>query len=262
MDLGIQGRVAVVAAASRGIGRAVAEALAAEGAKVAICSRDQAAIEAAAVEIRSATGAEVYAASVDVTDYAAVKSFVAAARQKLGPVSICVANCGGPPRGNFADFSPADWKRAFELSFLSTLYLIRETLPDMQQQSWGRVAAITSMSVRQPIDGLILSNGVRAAVVGLLKSLANEYGRSNILFNNVGPGLTATERLLSVADGRAQAEGRSRDEIVDEMASETPLGRVGQPEELASAVAFLCSERAGYITGESLMVDGGLVKGI
>ncbi len=262
MDLGIKGRVAVVAAASRGIGRAIAEALAAEGVKVAVCSRDAAAIEAAAAEIRASTGAAVYAAAVDVTDYEAVKAFVADARAKLGPVSICVANCGGPPRGHFADFGPNDWKRAFELSFLSTLYLIRETLPDMEEQKWGRVVAITSIAVRQPIDGLILSNGVRAAVVGLLKSLANEYGRSNILFNNVGPGLTATDRLLSGAADRARAEGRPREKIVEEMAAGVPLGRIGRPEELAAAVAFLCSEKAGYITGESLMVDGGIVKGI
>jgi len=262
MDLGIRNRVAVVAASSRGMGRAVADALAAEGCKVAICSRDADAIAKAAVEIRDKYGVEVFEQAVDVTDPAQVAKFVSGARDKLGPIAICVANCGGPPMGTFEDFSVEDWRKDFELSFVSTLSLIRETLPDMKAANWGRVVSITSMSVKQPIDGLILSNAIRGSVVGLMKSLANEYGKHNILFNNVGPGLTATERLLSNAGKRAVAEGRSREEILAEMTAAAPLQRVAQPEEFASVVAFLCSEGASYVTGSSLMVDGGLVKSV
>ena len=262
MDLGIRNRVAVVAASSRGMGRAVAEALAAEGAKVAICARDAEAIAQTAAEIRKRYRAEVFEQAVDLTDSAQVESFVAGARETLGPVTICVANCGGPPMGKFEDFSLEDWRKAFELSFVSTLSLIRETLPDMKAAGWGRVVSIPSMSVKQPIDGLILSNSIRASVVGLMKSLANEYGPRNILFNNVGPGLTATERLLGNASKRAVVEGRSREDVLAAMTAEAPLRRVAQPEEFASVVAFLCSEAASYVTGSSLMVDGGLVKSV
>ena len=244
------------------MGRAVAEALAADGAKVAICSRDAGAIARTGAEIRDRHGVEVFHQAVDLTDPDQVEGFVAGARERLGPISICVANCGGPPLGTFEDFSLADWRRAFETSFVSTLSLIRAVLPDMKAAKWGRVVSITSVSVKQPIDGLILSNSIRGSVVGLMKSLANEYGKHNILFNNVGPGLTATERLLSNAGKRAQTEGRSREEVLADMTSAAPLRRVAQPEEFASVVAFLCSEGASYVTGSSLMVDGGLVKSI
>lgn len=262
MNLGIQDRTAVVAAASRGLGRASAEALAAEGCRLAICSRDADAAAKTAAEIRQRYGATVRSAGVDVTDEAAVKTFIAETRRELGPVEICVANCGGPPPGHFADFEVADWKRAFETSFLSTLYLIRETLPDMQAAGWGRVVSITSASVRQPIDGLILSNAIRGAVVGLMKSLSLEYGPANILFNNVGPGMTATDRLLSNAEKRAAEAGVSRDEMIEKMSEAAALRRVGKPDEFGAVVAFLCSDRASYVTGESVMVDGGWVKGI
>ncbi|MCB9385146.1 MAG: SDR family oxidoreductase [Bryobacterales bacterium] len=262
MDLGIRNRAAIVAASSRGMGRAVAEALAAEGVRVAMCSRDAGAIDQAAREVRERHGVETFAKAVDLTDPSQVETFAAEARQALGPLTICVANCGGPPMGKFEDFSLDDWRSAFELSFVSTLSLIRATLPDMKAANWGRVVSITSVSVKQPIDGLILSNAIRGSVVGLMKSLANEYGKHNILFNNVGPGLTATERLLTNADKRAAAEGRSREEILTAMTAAAPLGRVAQPEEFASVVAFLCSEGASYVTGSSLMVDGGLVKSI
>lgn len=262
MDLGIRNRVAVVTAASRGMGRAIANALAAEGCKLAICSRDAAAISATAQAIRDAHGVSVVERSVDVTDIAALEAFVADARTALGPVSIAVANAGGPPGGRFADFGADDWKDAFQLNFLSSWALIRAVLPDMQSQRWGRVVTLTSTSVRQPIEGLILSNGVRAAVVGMLKTLAAEYGAENILFNNVGPGLIATDRLLSIAQKRADQAGVTRDEMIERLASQTALRRVGQPEEFAAAVAFLCSEKASYVTGTSTMVDGGLVKAV
>lgn len=262
MNLGIQDRTAVVAAASRGLGRACADALAADGCRVALCARDADAAAKTAAEIRERHDVEVYSAGVDVTDEAALKAFVAGAREALGPIEICVANCGGPPPGHFEDFGIEDWKRAFDTSFLSTLYLIRETLPDMKRAGWGRVVSITSASVRQPIDGLILSNAIRGAVVGLMKSLSLEYGPANILFNNVGPGMTATDRLLGNAQKRADAAGVSRDEMIEQMSEAAALRRVGRPEEFGAVVAFLCSERASYVTGESVMVDGGWVKGI
>ena len=262
MDLGIQDRVAVVTAASRGMGKAIAQSLAAEGCKLAICSRDADAISAAAAEIRGGHGAVVFHKAVDVSDSAAVRAFVADARAALGPVSIAVANAGGPPGGRFEDFAAEDWLAAFRLNFLSTWALIESVLPDMRAQRWGRVVSLTSTSVRQPIEGLILSNGVRASVVGMLKTLAAEYGSENILFNNAGPGLIATDRLLSLAQKRADAAGIGRDEMIERLASQTALRRVGQPEEFAAVVAFLCSEQASYVTGSSLMIDGGLVKAV
>lgn len=262
MDLGIQDRVAIVTAASRGMGKAIAEALAAEGCKLAICSRDSSAIAAAAEEIRGGHGTAVFHKAVDVSDIDALRAFVAEARAALGPVSIAVANAGGPPGGRFENFGAEDWQAAFRLNFLSTWALIESVLPDMRAQRWGRVVSLTSTSVRQPIEGLILSNGVRASVVGMLKTLAAEYGPENILFNNAGPGLIATDRLLSIAQRRADAAGIGRDEMIERLASQTALRRVGQPEEFAAAVAFLCSERASYVTGSSLMIDGGLVKAV
>jgi 3-oxoacyl-[acyl-carrier protein] reductase len=262
MDLGIRDRAAVVAAASRGMGRAIAEALAAEGCKLAICSRDEQAIAAAAGAIRNKYGVEVFHGSVDVSDTEALQAFVADARAAVGPFSIAVANAGGPPGGRFEDFGADDWIAAFRLNFLSSWALIRSVLPDMRAQRWGRVVTLTSTSVRQPIEGLILSNGVRAAVVGMLKTLAAEYGPENILFNNAGPGLIATDRLLSIAQRRADLAGISREEMIQRLASQTALRRVGKPEEFAAVVAFLCSEQASYVTGTSTMIDGGLVKAV
>ena len=262
MDLGIRDRAAVVAAASRGMGRAIAEALAAEGCKLAICSRNEQAIAETAGSIRDAHGVEVFHGSVDVRETDALQAFVADARAAIGPFSIAVANAGGPPGGRFEDFGADDWTAAFRLNFLSSWALIRAVLPDMRAQRWGRVVSLTSTSVRQPIEGLILSNGIRAAVVGMLKTLATEYGTDNILFNNVGPGLIATDRLLSIAQRRADLAGISREEMIDRLASQTALRRVGRPEEFAAVVAFLCSEQASYVTGTSTMIDGGLVKAV
>ncbi len=192
MDLGLKNRVAIVAASSQGLGKAVALGLAKEGARLALCARTAKPLEATAEEIQKATGAEVLARPLDVTNYAQVKSFVQEAAERFGHVDICVTNAGGPPSKTFAATSVEDWQAGVNLNLMSTLYFAREVLPLMEKQKWGRLIAITSVAVKQPIDDLILSNAVRSAVSGLIKSLANEYARANVLVNNVCPGFTQT----------------------------------------------------------------------
>lgn len=241
MDLGLRGRVAIVAAASKGLGKAVALGLAREGASVAICARGEADLNSAAAEMPS----EVFSHVVDVTREEEVREFVRMTHARFGRIDICVTNAGGPPAKPFAETSVGDWREAVELNFMSTLFFAREVLPILREQKWGRLIAITSVAVKQPIDGLILSNSVRPAVAGLVKSLSNEYARFNVLVNNVCPGYTGTERLKSIG-ARPEAQ--------------IPLGRVADPEEFANVVVFLASERASYITGTSILVDGGLTK--
>jgi 3-oxoacyl-[acyl-carrier protein] reductase len=242
MDLGLKDRVAIVAAASAGLGKAVAQGLAAEGARLAICSRDEARVQAAAREI----GGDVLARVVDVVDETQVKRFVQSVLDKYGRVDICVTNAGGPPSKSFADTSVAEWRSAVDLNLMSTLYFAREVLPLMKERRWGRLITITSVAVLQPVDNLVLSNSVRSAVRGLVKTLANEYAPYNVLVNNVCPGFTATERLKQLR-GKVPLE-------------QIPLGRLAAPEEFANVVVFLASERASYITGSSIAIDGGLVK--
>lgn len=243
MDLGLSGRVAIVAAASAGLGKAVAHGLSAEGARVAICSRDEKRVQAAAREI----GGDVFAQTVDVTDEAQVRSFVERVQDKYGRVDICVTNAGGPPSKPFADTSVDDWRSAVDLNLMSTLYFARHVLPIMKERRWGRLITITSVAVLQPVTNLVLSNAVRSAVRGLVKTLSNEYAPYNVLVNNVCPGFTATERLK---------EFRGKIPL-----DQIPLGRLATPEEFANIVVFLASERASYITGSSIAIDGGLVKG-
>ena len=262
MDLGLKDRVAIVAASSQGLGKAVAMGLAKEGAKLALCARTESTLLAAADEIRRATGAAVMTRTLDVTNYDRVRQFVADTVEEYGQVDICVANAGGPPAKSFAETTPEDWQRAAELNLMSTVYFAKEALPVMQRRRWGRFIAITSMTVKQPVEGLILSNSVRAGVSGLIKTLANEYGPYNILVNNVCPGYTATARLVSLAERMAEKEGVDPARIEQRWASQAPLGRVGRPEEFADIVVFLASERASYVTGVSIAVDGGIVKGL
>jgi 3-oxoacyl-[acyl-carrier protein] reductase len=261
MDLGLKDRVAIVAASSQGIGKATAIALASEGVKLAICARTPGPLEQAAAAIRS-TGAEVFAKPVDVTDEAQVRAFVSEVLARFGRIDICVANAGGPPSKSFAETTVADWRGAVDLNLMSTLFFAREVIPHMRASKWGRFLTITSISVKQPIEGLVLSNSVRSAVLGLVKTLANECSRDNVLVNNVCPGYTATARLKSVAARLAQAESISVEEVEKRWAALTPIGRIGQPEELASLIVFLASEQASYITGTSIAVDGGLVRGV
>jgi len=248
MDLGLKDRVAIVAASSKGLGKAVALGLAAEGAKLALCARGQEELQRTANQIRKfEIHTDVVAQTVDVTVEAEVRGFVDETLRQFGRIDICVTNAGGPPAKRFEDTSPNDWRSAVDLNFMSTLHFARAVLPIMKEQRWGRLIAISSVAVLQPVDGLILSNAARSAVRGLVKSLSNEYAPYNVLVNNVCPGYTATERLLKLG-------------VHPE--AQIPLGRVGTPEEFANLVVFLASERAGYITGVSIPVDGGWVKAI
>jgi 3-oxoacyl-[acyl-carrier protein] reductase len=262
MDLGLKGRVAIIAAASKGLGRAVAEEFAKEGCRIAICARTADELEHTAVEIERASGTHIFRHALDVTNFEAVSSFVDAVEQKFGRIDICVTNAGGPPAKKFLDITLEEWRAAVDLTLLSTVYFAREVLPRMQQNRWGRFLTITSVSVKQPIDGLLLSNSLRAAVTGLAKTLATEFGASGITVNNVCPGYTLTERLDELAEKQARIAGVPRDQIFDAWSSEIPIGRLARPDEFAALVAFLASERASSINGTTIAVDGGWVKGL
>jgi 3-oxoacyl-[acyl-carrier protein] reductase len=262
VDLGLKGRVAIVAAASKGLGLAVAEEFAREGCQVAICARRAAELERAAAEIGKAKGCEVFCQALDVTDAEGVRRFVEAVESKYGRVDICVTNAGGPPAKKFLDITLEEWRTAVELTLLSSVYFAREALPRMRRNRWGRLITITSVSVKQPIDGLMLSNSVRAGVAGLAKTLANEFGGYGITVNNVCPGYTLTERLDELAEAQARVAGVAREEIFRAWSSQIPTGRLARPEEFAALVAFLASERASSINGTTIAVDGGWVKGL
>jgi 3-oxoacyl-[acyl-carrier protein] reductase len=259
MDLGLEGRVAIVAAASRGLGRAVAERLAREGAQVSICARRADELDAAVRTIREATGRDVHARVTDITDPGAVEAFVRETADRFGRLDVCVTNCGGPPSRSFLDIGIDEWRSAVDSILMSAVYFAREALPRMRARRWGRLLMITSATVKQPIDGLVLSNSARAAVTGLARTLANEFGPHGITVNMVCPGYTLTDRLTELADARAAA-GESREEVLERWRNEVPVRRIGTPEELAAAVAFLCSTSASYINGAALAVDGGWTR--
>jgi 3-oxoacyl-[acyl-carrier protein] reductase len=262
MDLGLRGRVAIVAAASKGLGRAVAEELAREGARVAICSREAKNIEQTAKEIQASTGQRVLWRAVDVKQEQPVAGFVADVEKELGRLDICVTNSGGPPSNSFADTKPEEWRTAVDQLLMSTVFFARETLPRMKKSNWGRFITITSSAVKQPVDGLLLSNSVRAAVTGLARTLANEYAAYGITVNNVCPGYTHTARLDNLAKSISARSNVKPDEVFAGWAHEIPAGRIGTPQEFAAVVAFLASERASYVNGTSIAVDGGLVRSL
>jgi 3-oxoacyl-[acyl-carrier protein] reductase len=262
MDLGLKGRSAIVAAASTGLGYAVAKELAREGARVAICARTAADLEKAADAIRKETGADVYSQTVDVKDAAAVSQFVAEVDKRFGRIDICVTNSGGPPSKLFADTKPEDWRAAVDLLLMSTVFFARETLPRMQKNKWGRFITITSYAVKQPVDGLLLSNSIRSAVTGLARTLANEYAAHGITVNNVCPGYTGTDRLGELAETISKRTGVTQEEVFAGWKKQIPVGRIGTPEEFAAVVAFLASERANYVNGTSIAIDGGIVRSL
>lgn len=262
MDLGLTNRVALVAAASRGIGFATARELAREGARVFLCSRDGNRASEAAEKIHEETGVAVAGIGADVTDDQSVKQFVDLALDRAGRVDILVTNAGGPPATTFDQTDLDLFRKAFELNALSAIRLAKLVLPGMRQRKWGRIVNITSVSVKQPIEGLILSNTVRAGLTGWAKTVAAEVAADGVTVNNVAPGYTRTERQEELARARSEALGKTRDEIIATWATQGPMGRIGEPEEIAAAVAFLASERASYITGITLQVDGGWVRSL
>jgi 3-oxoacyl-[acyl-carrier protein] reductase len=227
-----------------------------------MCSRDARRIDAATKEIAERTGAEVAGVVADVTKSDDVERFVKLAVERWGTVHIAVANAGGPPAKEFDAISVEEWRGAIELNLMSAVHLARAVLPRMRKQKWGRLIFLTSVSVKQPIEGLLLSNSIRSAVAGLAKSLANECGRDNVLVNTVMPGYTRTERLEELAATLSAQRGVPREEIERGWVAMTPLGRLGEPKELAALVAFLASERASFITGTAIAVDGGRVKSL
>jgi len=262
MDLGLKGRVAIVAASSQGLGLAVAQALAAEGCKLALCARGQERLRVAAEQIVTTHEVEVFNRALDVTDRDAVEQFVSDTAARFGRIDICVASSGGPPAKDFLATTPEEWEQAVAANLFSVVYFARAVLPHMQRNHWGRIIAITSITTKQPEPKLVLSNAVRAGVVGLVRSLANEFGKDSILVNNVGPGYTATDRLKNLARMRAANGGESEEQIWGGWSAASPLNRVGDPRELADTVVFLASERASFITGQTILVDGGAYKGL
>jgi 3-oxoacyl-[acyl-carrier protein] reductase len=257
MDLGLNGRVALVAAASRGLGKAVATALAEEGARVAMFARRQEAIEAAAAEVRRRSGAEVLPLEADVNRPEDLERVVKATVDRFGRLDILINNAGGPPPGTFDTLTEEQWQQAVNLTLMSAVRLTRLALPHLRTQGGGRIINLTSSSTREPVPNLMLSNAIRSAVAGWAKTLATELAPENILVNCVAPGRIETERLQELDGANAQRQGRPVEEIRRANEVANPLGRYGKPEEFAAAVAFLASDRASYITGITLYVDGG-----
>jgi len=260
LDLGLKGKVVLVTAASRGLGRAIAHRLAGEGAKVAICSRDQDRVEQTAAAIAEQTGAEVFPLMADVSRAEQVNKLIDDVVGRWGRIDVLVCNAGGPPSGTFEMFDDEVWQRAFETNLLSVVRLVRAALPYMSKG--GKIITIASTSVKQPIHGLILSNTMRAGVAGLMKSLAEELAPRGILVNTVCPGRIATDRVQELDESRADKEGVSVEEVRRAVSSQIPLGRYGEPDEFARVVAFLVSDANTYVTGQALMVDGGMVKAL
>jgi len=262
METGLHNRVAIVAASSKGIGRATALALAAEGAHLALCARNAEGLDQVAAEARRVHGVEVYTETLDVSDDDRVRRFIDSVHRRFGRIDICVTNAGGPPAKPFSETTMAEWDRAYHLNLRSIVSFAQAVLPHMQQQRWGRLITITSMTVKQPVPELVLSNAVRAGVLGLVRSLATQYGPDNITVNNVGPGYTATDRVKELAETRAQATGQTAADYEASMAKDIPLRRLATPEEVADAIVWLASERAAYITGQTILVDGGVYRGL
>lgn len=260
MDLGLQGKRALITGSSRGLGYAIALALAGEGCEVVVNSRSMENAKKAAEKISAQTTSRVVPIAGDVMDPKIPSDIVRRSVEALGSLDILVTNSGGPPAGRFEDFDDEAWTQAVDLVFLSHVRLIRAALPSLRQSSTPSVLTITSYSVKQPIPNLVLSNSVRAATVGLTKTLALELGSDRIRFNSILPAWTLTERVIELMEHRARINGTTVEEEMSRQAKDSPLGRMGTPEEFAKAAVFLVSPAASYITGVMLTVDGGMYK--
>lgn len=262
MNFGLEGKVALVAAASRGLGRAVAEELAAEGVSLVLCARGREALDEACAHISKAIGAAALGVAADVSSGEDVARVVRAGLDKFGRIDILVTNAGGPPLGRFENLSREAWDAASRLLLTSVLELTRAVLPGMKERRWGRILNVTSIAVKQPVENLMLSNSLRAAVTGFARTLANEVAEYGITVNNLLPGYTRTERVEELARMMAQKEGITSAQFKARWESEIPAGRLGEPREFAALAAFLASERASYITGTSIPVDGGWTRSL
>jgi len=262
LDLGLRGKVALVAASSKGLGRAIAEELAAEGANLVVCARGEKALHETAESIRKNSGATVVDVAADVSDQSGIDRVAKTAMDKFGKVDILVTNSGGPPSGPFESYTPEAWEGAVRLLLMSAVGLVRALLPGMKERRWGRILNVTSIAVKQPIDGLMLSNSLRAAVTGFARSLANEVAPFNVTVNNILPGYTRTDRIEQLARATSEKSGAPVSDAFAKWEREIPMGRLGEPREFAALVAFLASERASYITGTSIAVDGGWIRAL
>jgi 3-oxoacyl-[acyl-carrier protein] reductase len=262
MDLGLAGKVAVVAASSQGLGRAIAHELAAEGASIVMCARGEERLRRAAQEVADATRARVVPVVADVSKTADIARLAEAARSAFGHVDVVVTNSGGPAPGTFEATSHEAWRAAFDVVLMSAVELIRAFLPSMKERRFGRVLNVTSITVKQPVENLLLSNALRAAVTGMARTLANEAAPFGITVNNLLPGYTRTERLTELAEVTAARDGTAAADFYARLEREIPARRLGEPRELAALAAFLASDRAAYITGQSIAVDGGWIRGL
>lgn len=261
MDLGIKGKVALVAASSKGIGFAIAEELAANGARLVMCARGEKDLSAAAKKIRAA-GAEVLDVVADVSVREDIARLTSDAISKFGGVDMLVANSGGPPAGTFESFSPEMWGDAAQLLLHSTVEMVRAVLPGMKERKWGRILNVTSIAAKQPVDGLMLSNSLRAAVHGFARTLANEVAPFGITVNNILPGYTRTDRVVSLAKHASETKGITIEESYKTWEEQIPMGRIAEPREIAAVAAFILSERASYLTASSIAVDGGWIRSL
>lgn len=262
MDLGLKGRVALVAASSKGLGRAVAEELAAEGASLVLCARGEAALRATAAEIIERYGVPVLALAADVGRPGEPERVVREGLACYGKIDILLTNSGGPPPGPFESLDAEAWAGATALVLSSVVEFCRAALPGMKQRRWGRILNVTSIAAKQPVDNLMLSNSLRAAVIGFARTLANETASFGVTVNNLIPGFTRTERMVELSDVTARKEGITPEQALARYTTSVPMGRMGEPGEFAALAAFLASERASYITGQSMAVDGGWIRAL
>jgi len=262
MDLGLKNKVALVAAASRGLGKALAEELAVEGASLVICARDSRTLDETAAAIAKSSNVPVLAVPADVTVTADIKRVVDTGIERFGRIDILVTNAGGPPAGRFDQVTHEQWEAAIRLTLFSAIELTRQVLPGMKERHWGRILNITSMAAKQPVENLLLSNSLRAGLTGFARTLANEVAAEGITVNNIMPGYTRTERLDELAQMMAEKQGISADEFRGKWEKEIPMARLAEPREFAAVATFLVSERASYITGTSVQVDGGWIKSL